>query len=201
MVSRGFFGRKRPESSRAVPPGQYLEDGFPVLTAGPTPRVDLATWDFSIESDGETLGKWNWEQLQELPSTEMHVDIHCVTKWSKQDTDWRGVTVDALLEAAGLNEAPGDYVMAYSDGGYTTNMPAEDILDGKALIAYEYDGEPIEPGHGGPVRLFVPHLYFWKSAKWIRGLRFMDEDSPGFWEAYGYHMYGDPWKEQRYTGD
>ena len=110
MVSRGFFGRKRAEPSRPVPPGQYLEDGFPVLSAGPTPRVDLATWDFSIESDGQTLGKWNWEQLQQLPATDMHVDIHCVTKWSKQDTDWRGVTIDALLESAGLSEPPGDYV-------------------------------------------------------------------------------------------
>ncbi len=184
-----------------MPPGQYLEDGFPVLSAGPTPRVDLATWDFTLQVDGETLGNWNWEQLQKLPATDMHVDIHCVTKWSKQDTDWRGVTIDDLFESAGITESPGDYVMAYSDGGYTTNLPTEDILDGKALIAYEYDGEPIEPGHGGPVRMFVPHLYFWKSAKWIRGLRFMDEDAPGFWEAYGYHMYGAPWKEQRYAGD
>lgn len=202
MVTRGFFGRKRPEPTRPVPPGQYLEDGFPVLTAGPTQRVDIATWDFAFQGeDGAELGKWTWNELMALPATEMHVDLHCVTKWSKHDTDWKGVSIDTLLEAAGLSEPPGDYVMAYSDGGYTTNLPSEDLLDGKALIAYEYDGDDLAPEHGGPARLFVPHLYLWKSAKWIRGLRFMDNDSPGFWEAYGYHMYGDPWKEQRYSGD
>jgi DMSO/TMAO reductase YedYZ molybdopterin-dependent catalytic subunit len=201
MFTRGFFGKKRPESDRPVPPGQYLETGFPVLTAGPTPRVDLTTWQFTLEQDNQTLGKWSWEEFLALPATEMHVDIHCVTKWSKQDTDWKGVSIDTLLEAAGLSEPPADYVMAFCDGGYTANLPVEDLIDGKAIVTYEYDGEPLEPAHGGPVRLLVPHLYFWKSAKWVRGLRFMDHDAPGFWEAYGYHMYGDPWQEQRYHGD
>ena len=201
MVTRGFFGRRRPEPPRPLPPGQYLEDGFPVLSAGPTPRVNLDTWDFRVEGDDGTLGRWSWKEFLALPATEMHTDIHCVTKWSKLDTDWKGVSIDTLFEAAGLSEPPGDYVMAFCDGGYTTNLPVEDLVDGKAMVAYEYDGEPLPPEHGGPARLFVPHLYFWKSAKWVRGLRFMDEDAPGFWEAYGYHMYGDPWREQRYHGD
>ncbi len=136
-----------------------------------------------------------------LPQTDLHTDIHCVTKWSKLDTDWRGVTIDDFLEAAGLEEPPAEYAMAWSDGGYTTNLPTEDIVDGKAMLAHTFDSEPLEPAHGGPVRMIVPHLYFWKSAKWVRGLRFMDRDTPGFWEAYGYHMYGDPWREQRYHYD
>ena len=200
MITNNFFGRKRPEPTRPVPPGQYLEDGFPVLSAGPTPKVDTATWDFSIEIGGAEIGTWSWDQLNALPQTDIHTDIHCVTKWSKQDTDWRGVTIDALLEDAGV-EPPTGFVMAGCDGGYTTNVPAADVLDGKALLAHTYDNEPLAPGHGGPVRLFIPHLYLWKSAKWIRSLTFMDQDVPGFWERYGYHMYGDPWREQRYSND
>lgn len=201
IITRGFFGKKREQPARPLPPGQYLERGFPVLSAGPTPNVDLKTWDFTIEHQGETLGKWNWDQFLQLPQTDLHTDIHCVTKWSKLDTDWRGVTIDDFLAAAGIEEPPGDYVMAWCDGGYTTNLPTEDILDGKAMLAHTYDGQPLEPAHGGPVRLFVPHLYLWKSAKWIRGISFRNQDSPGFWEAYGYHMYGDPWREQRYHYD
>lgn len=200
MITRGFFGRKRPEPPRPIPPGQYLETGFPVLSAGPTPRVDLSTWDFRIEFQGDVLVRWSWNEVQALPKTELTTDIHCVTKWSKLDTHWGGVTIDDLLESAGI-EPPTGFVMAFCDGGYTTNLPLEDVTDGKGMIAYEYEGKPLPPEHGGPVRLFVPHLYFWKSAKWVRGLRFMPEDQPGFWEAYGYHMYGDPWKEQRYHGD
>ncbi len=183
-----------------MPPGQYLEDGFPVLSAGPTPRVDLATWDFSISIGGSTVGTWNWESLNALPQTDIHTDIHCVTKWSKQDTDWRGVTIDTLLADAGV-ETPTGFVMAGCDGGYTTNVPVPDVLDGKGLLVHTYDNEPLAPEHGGPVRLLIPHLYLWKSAKWIRSLTFMDQDAPGFWERYGYHMYGDPWREQRYTND
>lgn len=183
-----------------MPPGQYLEDGFPVLSAGPTPRVDTATWDFSIEIGGEKIGTWSWDQLNALPQTDVHTDIHCVTKWSKQDTDWRGVTIDDLLKDADA-EPPTGFVMAGCDGGYTTNVPAADVLDGKGMLAHTYDGKPLAPEHGGPVRLFIPHLYLWKSAKWIRTLTFMDQDQPGFWERYGYHMYGDPWREQRYTND
>jgi DMSO/TMAO reductase YedYZ molybdopterin-dependent catalytic subunit len=138
--------------------------------------------------------------MRALPQTEITVDIHCVTKWTKLDTNWKGVTVDTLLESAGI-DFPDDYTMAFCDGGYTTNVPTDDLINGKGMVALEYDGAPIEPAHGGPARLLVPHLYFWKSAKWVRGLRFMEEDHPGFWENYGYHMYGDPWKEQRYSGD
>ncbi len=201
MVTRGFFGRRRrPEPPRPIPPGQYLESGFPVLSAGPTPRTPLDQWTFSIEDGSETQASWTWDEMQALPQTELTADIHCVTKWSKLDTNWKGVTIDTLFEAADVDPAD-DHIMAFCDGGYTTNLPVEDLLDGKGMIAFEYDGEPLEPAHGGPARLLVPHLYFWKSAKWVKGLRFMEEDEPGFWEMYGYHMYGDPWKEQRYRGD
>lgn len=209
MINNRFFGRRRPEPPRPIPPGQYLEDGFPVLSAGPTPRVDTATWEFTIQNSGagggvddtpETLGSWDWDALNALPQTDLHTDIHCVTKWSKLDTDWRGVTIDTLLEDAGIDR-PDGFVMAYCDGGYTTNLPVADIVDGKGLLVHTYDGQPLAPEHGGPVRLLVPHLYLWKSAKWVRGLKFMEQDAPGFWEGYGYNMYGDPWREQRYTGD
>ena len=201
MVSRGFFGRKRPQPPRPIPPGQYLETGFPVLSAGPTPRTPLDTWTFSLlDPSGDLLSKWSWEEMLALPPTEILVDIHCVTKWSKLDTTWRGVTIDTLLESAGIADPPG-YIMAFSDGGYTTNVPTADLVEGRGMVATHFNGAPLEPSHGGPARLLVPHLYFWKSAKWVRGLHFMDQDQPGFWENAGYHMYGDPWKEQRYWGD
>jgi DMSO/TMAO reductase YedYZ molybdopterin-dependent catalytic subunit len=200
VINNKFFGRRRPEPPRPIPPGQYLEDGFPVLSAGPTPRVDAATWEFTIEIEGEKAGTWSWDSLNALSQTDVHTDIHCVTKWSKLDTDWRGVSIDTLLDDAGI-AAPTGFVMASCDGGYTTNMPAADLINGKGLLVHTYDGEPLAPEHGGPVRLFIPHLYLWKSAKWIRSLNFMAQDAPGFWERNGYHMYGDPWREQRYTGD
>ena len=197
--SRGFRGR-RPDAveSGRVPPGQYLTRDFPVLSAGPTPHTTLAEWTFEIRGHVDKPVSWSWEQFVALPSETPTVDIHCVTKWSKLDTTWRGVSVDTLLD--GVETAAG-YVLAVCDGGYTTNLPLEDITGGKAWIAYEYDGAPLAAEHGGPARLLVPHLYFWKSAKWIRGLVLRDSDEPGFWEAYGYHLYGDPWKEQRYQGD
>ena len=201
MVSRGFFGRKRPQPDRPVPPGQYLENGFPVLTAGPTPRNSLDTWTFKlVGTDGEDLAFWSWSQMQALTQTELVVDIHCVTKWSKQDTTWRGVTINTLLADAGI-ASPAAYVMAFCQGGYTTNVPTQNLLDDKCMVATEFGGKPLEAAHGGPARLLVPHLYLWKSAKWVRGLKFMDQDQPGFWENAGYHMYGDPWQEQRYWGD
>lgn len=200
MATRGFSGRRTGEATRPVPPGQYLEKGFPVLSAGPTPEIPLDEWTFSLELGAERLASWSWEELQALSQTDLTVDIHCVTSWSKHDTRWRGVTIDTLLENAEL-EPPEPYVMAFSEGGYTTNLPVEDLVDGQAMVATHYEGEPLEAEHGGPARLLVPHLYFWKSAKWVRGLRFMPTDEPGFWEAYGYHMYGDPWREQRYSGD
>jgi DMSO/TMAO reductase YedYZ molybdopterin-dependent catalytic subunit len=198
-ISRGFRRRREPEADPSrLPPGQYLTRDFPVLSAGPTPHSPLADWTFSIDGSVGEGRRWTWEELRALPAETVTRDIHCVTKWTKLDTSWTGVSVDTLLEAV---EPLGEYVVAWCDGGYTTNLPLEDVTDGKAWIAYEYDGEPLEAEHGGPARLLVPHLYFWKSAKWVRGLTVGEHDEPGFWEGYGYHNYGDPWREQRYWGD
>ena len=199
FVSRGFRGRRREDADSArVPPGQYLTEDFPVLSAGPTPHTALEQWDFSIAGEVDEPRRWTWEEFRALPSEEVTVDIHCVTKWSKLDTAWEGVAVETLLDAVDHDKA---YALAFCDGGYTTNLPLEDLVDGKAWVAYRYGGEPLEPEHGGPARLLVPHLYFWKSAKWVRGLQLLDDDEPGFWEQNGYHLYGDPWREQRYWGD
>ena len=200
MTTRGFVGKRRSEPSGRVPPGQYLVNDFPVLSAGPTPRTPLSEWTFSLVYNNQALASWSWEQLLALPHTQITVDIHCVTKWSKLDTVWEGVTIDTLLAAAQIG-APAPYAMAFCDGGYTTNMPVADLVGGKGMVAFRYGGADLHPEHGGPARLLVPHLYLWKSAKWVRGLRFMDGDKPGFWEAGGYHMYGDPWREQRYWND
>jgi DMSO/TMAO reductase YedYZ molybdopterin-dependent catalytic subunit len=198
-VSRGFHRRRQDsaESAGRVPPGQYVTKDFPVLSAGPTPHTPLDGWSFSIGRPGRQK-TWSWAEFRELPSEDVTVDIHCVTKWTKLDTAWQGVSVDTLLDHAGHD---GPFAMAHCDGGYTTNLPVEDLTGGKAWVAYAYDGKPLEPEHGGPARLLVPHLYFWKSAKWVRSLELMDNDDPGFWENYGYHIYGDPWREQRYAGD
>ena len=194
VVSRGFFGRRREENPE-LPPGQYLTEDFPVLSAGPTPVVDLADWNFSIQTESGDVHAWSWEQLNALPQEDIHTDIHCVTRWSKLGTTWSGVSLDTLF--AGV-ETTNAYVMVHSYGGYTTNMPLADLLGGKAWIATGFGGEPLDPEHGGPARLLVPHLYFWKSAKWVHGLRMHSNDDPGFWEQNGYHIYGDPWLEQRY---
>jgi len=201
-ISRGFRARPRPAEHRdRLPPGQHLVSDFPVLSAGPTPAIDLARWRFSLHDGGTKLGEWDWDAFNALPQTEMKTDIHCVTTWSKFDTRWRGVTVDDLLRAAGFDEPPAPYVMMHSEGGYTTNLPSKDLAGGKAMVATLFEGKPLDPEHGWPARLVVPHLYFWKSAKWLTGLRFMPEDRQGFWEELGYHDYGDPWQEQRYAGD
>ena len=197
IISPGFGGRRR-SSQPDLPPGQYLTPDFPVLSAGPTPRIPLDRWQFTITDETGGKHSWSWREFQALPAEDCTVDIHCVTKWSKLDTVWTGVSLDTLLE---LVETSGEYVLAFCDGGYTTNLPLDDLTGRKAWIAYKYDGEPLEAEHGGPARLLVPHLYFWKSAKWVRGLELRDYDEPGFWETYGYHNYGDPWKEQRYIGD
>jgi DMSO/TMAO reductase YedYZ molybdopterin-dependent catalytic subunit len=181
-----------------LPPGQYLTRDFPVLSAGPTPHHPLTSWSFTVQGEVEEPVSWSWDELRALPSETVTVDIHCVTKWSKLDTQWTGVSVDTLLDGV---ETSAGYVVAFSDGGYTTNLPLEDVTGGKAWVAYEYDGEPLDPEHGGPARLLVPHLYFWKSAKWVAAITVMDHDEPGFWEQNGYHMYGDPRKEQRYWTD
>jgi DMSO/TMAO reductase YedYZ molybdopterin-dependent catalytic subunit len=199
FVSRGFRGKRRDEGpSDRIPPGQYLVDDYPVLSAGPTPRTPLDQWDFVITGAVAEPKRWTWDEFRALPNEKITKDIHCVTKWSKLDTEWEGVSVDTLFEDV---ETSAEYVTQFSDGGYTTNLPLEDILNGQAWVAFNYGGEPLEPEHGGPARMLVPHLYFWKSAKWVRGLRLMDEDEPGFWESLGYHNYGDPWREQRYWGD
>jgi DMSO/TMAO reductase YedYZ molybdopterin-dependent catalytic subunit len=199
FVSRAFRGRRRDgDSQDRLPPGQYLVEDFPVLSAGPTPRTPLAEWTFSITGEIDVPKRWTWEEFRALPTETVTRDIHCVTKWSKLDTVWEGVSVDTLLEGV---ESAAEYVMAFSDGDYTTNLPLEDVTGGKAWVAFAFGGQPLEPQHGGPARLLVPHLYFWKSAKWVRGLQLMAADEPGFWETYGYHMYGDPWREQRYQGD
>jgi DMSO/TMAO reductase YedYZ molybdopterin-dependent catalytic subunit len=200
-ISRGFRGRARAGTSARVPPGQHLVTDFPVLSAGPTPEPDLASWNFALDDGDSPAGQWSWAEFNALPQSDVTVDIHCVTTWSKLDTRWRGVSIDTLLEAAGLSEPPGPFVLAHCDGGYTTNLPSEDLVDGKAMIATQFDGEPLDPEHGGPARFLVPHLYFWKSAKWVRRIEFVDPEVPGFWEELGYHIYGDPWREQRYAGD
>jgi DMSO/TMAO reductase YedYZ molybdopterin-dependent catalytic subunit len=199
FISRAFHGRPREEAqSGRLPPGQYLVRDFPVLSAGPTPRTPLTDWTFSITGEVDKRKNWTWDEFRKLPTEMITRDIHCVTKWSKLDTVWEGVSVDTLLDGI---DTSAEYVMAFSDGGYTTNLPLEDVTGGKAWVAFNFDGAPLEAQHGGPARLLVPHLYFWKSAKWVRGLQLMAKDEPGFWETYGYHMYGDPWLEQRYSGD
>ena len=204
LFTRGFKGkaRNRGAAQDRVPPGQYVTEDFPVLSAGPTPRTSLEEWSFGLRQGGQTIAEWRWADFEKLPQTEVTVDIHCVTKWSKFGTDWEGIAIDTLIsEAAAKGVKTSGYVLAQSDGGYTTNVPLADLTNGKAWIAFNYGGSPLPPEHGGPARLLVPHLYFWKSAKWVRELRFMETDAPGFWESLGYHNYGDPWREQRYAGD
>jgi DMSO/TMAO reductase YedYZ molybdopterin-dependent catalytic subunit len=200
-ISRGFRGRRPEAHTERIPPGQHLTSDFPVLSAGPTPHTDLESWSFSLYDDDTVLAEWSWVDFEALPQTSVKVDIHCVTTWSKLDTQWQGVTIDTLFDAAGLSQPSTSFTMIYSDGDYRTNIPVEDLIGGKAMVATRYEDNPLAPEHGGPARLLVPHLYFWKSAKWVRRLQFIARDKPGFWEELGYHMYGDPWREERYAGD
>ena len=193
FITRGFTGRRRDQDDR-LPPGQTLVHDFPVLSAGPTPQVSTQDWEFAIRS-AAGVRRWSWDEFQQLEIEDVVVDIHCVTHWSKLGTRGRGVSIDTLLADV---EASEEFAMAHSYGGYTTNVPLEDLRDGKAWVAFEFEGEPLDPEHGGPARLLVPHLYFWKSAKWVRGLDLLSDDEPGFWEQNGYHLHGDPWKEERY---
>jgi DMSO/TMAO reductase YedYZ molybdopterin-dependent catalytic subunit len=198
FITRGFSGRGRERDPR-LPPGQSLVEDWPVLSAGPTPDVPTDEWSFSIRTENG-LTTWTWDEFLALGVEDVTVDIHCVTHWTKLDMDWRGVSLDtvfASMEQRGI-ETSADYVMVHSYGGYTTNLALEDLLDGKAWVATEAEGEPLDPEHGGPARLLVPALYFWKSAKWVRGLVTSETDDPGFWEQNGYHMHGDPWTEERY---
>ena len=202
MATRGFFGRQRAPSAVAdrLPPGQYLEKGFPVLTAGPTPRVDTGEWSFTLEGLVDEPRTWSWEEAHAFPASTFEGDIHCVTRWSKLGTSFTGVSIDTLLDMVDVAESA-THILAFCYGGYTTNLPLADVRGGQAWIVWEHEGDPLPTEHGGPARLLVPHLYFWKSAKWIKGLRLLDHNEPGFWEQYGYHDYGDPWKEQRFQGD
>jgi len=199
FVNKGFHGRPRQPSTGLVPPGQYVVDDFPVLTAGRTPKLSLDLWDFTItDESGARLARWTWDQFQALPSEDITADIHCVTKWTKLGTRWSGVSVDKLLSGI---DTEANFVMALAELDYTTNLPIADVRGNQAWVAFEFDGKELAPEHGGPARLLVPHLYFWKSAKWVRGLRLLNNDQPGFWESLGYNNYGDPWREQRYQGD
>ena len=201
FVTRGFAGRRRAaDRGQRVPPGQYLTNDFPVLSAGPTPHTPLEDWTFRIEGLVKDAKSWTWDAFQMLPSREFVADISCVTKWTHLDMHWHGVSVDTLLDAVEL-ERDAAFVIPFSDGGYTTNLPLADVVNDQAFVAYGYDGARLTPEHGGPARLVVPHLYFWKSAKWVRGLRIVERDQPGFWESFGYHNRGDPWLEERYSGD
>ncbi len=180
-----------------IPPGQYRTEKFPVLTYGETPVVDLKTWRLKVWGLVENSFTLSWEELQALPRKKIHVDIHCVTRWSLLDSEWEGVPFAAIAERA--KPLPSALaVMQHSYGGYTTNMLIEEMYDDEVILADMFGGEPLERDHGGPLRLVVPKLYFWKSAKWLNGLEFIDHNAPGFWERYGYHMHGDPWAEERF---
>jgi DMSO/TMAO reductase YedYZ molybdopterin-dependent catalytic subunit len=201
MTTRGFTGRRpTKEAAQRLPPGQSQTGDFPVLSSGPTPHVETAIWTFTIRHGSRPLARWSWSEFEALAQTTWRGDIHCVTKWSKLDTTWQGVTIDDLFAAAGITP-PTQYLLAESFDGYDTNVPVADLVGGRAMIATLFAGEPLAAEHGGPARLLVPHLYFWKSAKWVKGLRFTERNEAGFWELRGYHLYGDPWREQRYTND
>ncbi|MCA4133458.1 sulfite oxidase-like oxidoreductase [Arthrobacter sp. M4] len=195
IISSGFRGRRQSENP-ALPPGQHETRDFPVLTAGPAPVIPTDKWEFFIAPENGQRLSWSWDEFMELPQEEFTTDIHCVTSWSKLGTMWRGVSLDTLFESV---ETSSDFATAHSYGGYTTNVPLWDLLGGKAWVAWEFDGKPLERAHGGPARLLVPHLYFWKSAKWVHGLELTGEDVPGFWESNGYHLHGNPWREERYS--
>ncbi|BAJ26334.1 MULTISPECIES: sulfite oxidase-like oxidoreductase [Kitasatospora] len=192
-LTPGFHGHRRTRGDR-LPPGQFRTEDFPVLSAGPTPDIPLDRWEFTLTTESGEQHRWNWEQFQALPQQDVTTDLHCVTRWSKFDTRWRGVSLDTLLADVTTDAR---YALAECYGDYTTNLPLDDLRGGRAWIAHTYDGAPLAAEHGGPARLLVPHLYFWKSAKWITGLTLGRTDRRGFWEQLGYHDYGDPWREQR----
>ncbi|MFZ4289613.1 molybdopterin-dependent oxidoreductase [Variovorax sp. HJSM1_2] len=205
MATRGFGATRRGGLSATLgarlPRGQSLTDDFPVLSAGPTPHVEVANWKFTLKVGPRPVKVWNWAEFNALPQTRVVADIHCVTTWSKFDTGWQGVTVDDLLAAAGFAGAPTPFSLAHAYDDYSTNVDSADMLGGKAMVATHYDGAPLQAEHGGPARLLVPHLYFWKSAKWVSGLQFLQREELGFWELRGYHRRGDPFLQQRYSDD
>jgi DMSO/TMAO reductase YedYZ molybdopterin-dependent catalytic subunit len=200
-VSRGFGGRGRRVRDERLPPGQYdVGNDFPVLTAEVTPRLSLDRWNFTIDGLVDRVRTWSWDEIRTLPGSDYHGDIHCVTTWSKLDTRFAGISVDTLLADVVIGPEAA-YVLATSTTGYTTNLRLDDVRGGRAWLVWEHEGHPLPAEHGGPIRLLVPHLYFWKSAKWITRLTLLDHDEHGFWERNGYHDRGDPWLEQRYQGD
>jgi DMSO/TMAO reductase YedYZ molybdopterin-dependent catalytic subunit len=194
--------REKEKKARAegrLPPGQSLTIKWPVLHYGSIPRFDAARWDFKIDGLVEQPLRFSWAEFRALPQIEITSDFHCVTRWSRLDNLWRGVRFTDVLDRA--QAKPGaEYVLVLAEEGYTANVPLKDLLRPEVLFAFDHDGQPLEPEHGGPLRLIVPHLYAWKSVKWVRGLTVLDHDQLGFWERNGYHEYGDPWKEQRYSG-
>src|SRR6185369_14550170 len=198
-VNEGFQGK--PPGSKRLPPGQSPVTRWPVLTYGPTQHVGTDRWSLAIDGEVKTPVTLDWQAFNKLPKTTMLTDIHCVTRWSRLGMEWEGVTVDELIAQAGGLTDKAMFVVAESEGDYTTNLPVMDVLGEQAMVATHAHGEPLTAEHGGPARLFVPHLYFWKSAKWVKRLTFTAEDQPGFWEVNGYHNYGDPWREQRYDTD
>lgn len=201
-VSRAFVGRRRQQQQDSrLPPGQYLVDPeWPVLSAGATPRIPLDKWTFKIEGLVREPITWSWDEFLKLPSKTYVVDISCVTHWTKFDVKWQGVSIDTLFKSVEMDPKAA-FITAYSYGLYSTNLPIAELVNDQAFIAYQAYDKPLEPEHGGPARLVVPHLYFWKSAKWIMGFRVEEQEHLGFWETLGYHRHGDPWKEERYRED
>ena len=199
MFERLFGGRETDAATaERIPPGQYRTEKFPVLHYGSVPRTDLAEWDFRVFGEVDNPFTLTWSQLQELPRKKVHTDIHCVTRWTKLDTTWEGVPIQEILGLAGVRPTA-THVLAHSEQGYTANLPLSVLDDDDVLLADTFDGKPLEAEHGYPLRLLVPKRYFWKSAKWIRGLEFLDHDILGFWERYGYNNDADPWKEERFS--
>jgi DMSO/TMAO reductase YedYZ molybdopterin-dependent catalytic subunit len=202
----GFFDRNRKKLEEMgvdparLPPGQYFTERFPVLHVGDVPSYDMAAWDFRISGAVEAERTLSWDEFRALPTADITVDIHCVTKWSKFDTHWTGVPFRTVMDLVAVKPTA-SHVITHAEYGYTANLPLADLLHDDVVFAWGYDGEDLEPIHGGPLRLVVPHLYFWKSVKWVRGIEFATSDQPGFWERNGYHNYGDPFREQRYWGD
>ncbi|HSW74555.1 MAG TPA: sulfite oxidase-like oxidoreductase [Candidatus Saccharimonadales bacterium] len=199
VINSGFFGKG--QSDKRLPPGQSEVKGWPVLTYGATPHIDTATWSLTVDGEVHKPITLTWHDFNQLQKTVMQADIHCVTRWSKLGMEWQGVSIDDLIKLAGGLTNDAHHLIATCDGDYTTNVPVADVQNGQALIAVAAGGQPLTDEHGGPARLFVPHLYFWKSAKWVQRLTFTSADKPGFWEVNGYHNYGDPWREQRYDTD
>ena len=200
IINKGFVG-KGGDSYKRLPPGQTEVIQWPVLTYGPTPHISLEDWSLTIDGAVNNPITLNWKAFNKLPMLELKTDIHCVTRWSRLDMVWEGVSLDELIGLAGGLTKEANYLLVETVEGYTTNVPVRDVLNNQAMVAIKAHEEPLSPEHGGPARLFIPHLYLWKSAKWVTKLTFSPVDKPGFWEVNGYNNYGDPWKEERYSDE